>query len=59
MFSFLSGIKTYIVVAIAVSVAVTEGFIGIDIPGVSLDENWLTVIIGGAGLAAIRSAIGR
>lgn len=59
MFAFLKGLRTYILVAIAVSVAVTEGFLGIDVPGVSLDENWLTVILGGSALAALRSAIGR
>lgn len=59
MFAFLKGLKTYVVVGLAVAVAATEGFLGIDVPGVSLDENWLTVILGGAGLAALRSAIGR
>lgn len=59
MLSFLNGFKTYIIVGLAVAVAVTEGFLGIDIPGIHLDDNWLTVILGGAGLAAIRHAIGK
>lgn len=59
MFAFLKGLKTYLLVGLAVAVAVVEGFVGLDIPGVSLDENWLTVILGGSVIAALRSAIGR
>ena len=55
--NFLSGYKSYIVSAVLALVGVTEGLLGFDVPGVTLDQNWVMILLGAAGLSSIRAAI--
>ena len=55
----LSGYKTYILAVLLGLVGVTEGLLGLDIPGVTLDENWLTILLTAFGLGSLRAAIGK
>lgn len=56
---FLDGYKTYIVAAVVVIIGVSEGVLGIDIPGVVVGPDWLGWIIAGLGLGAVKSAINK
>jgi|GEM_PF-763824 len=51
--NFLSGYKMYITAAITVLVGLSEGLVGLDVPGVELQEDWLTAVLGGTGFAAL------
>ena len=55
----LPNVKTYLVVALAVVVAVLESVIGIDIPGIDVSQDWLGSILAAAGLGGLRAAIGK
>lgn len=55
----LSGYKTYSAAAALALVGALEGFAGIDVPGVVLDENWVLILLNSLGLAGLRAAIGR
>ena len=55
----LPNVKTYLVVALAVVVAVLESVIGIDIPGIDVSQDWLGIILAAAGLGGLRAAIGK
>jgi hypothetical protein len=58
MFADLQGKKSYIVAAVLVVLVFLTKFAGIQIPGVDVGDNWLTVVMGALGLGALRSAIG-
>lgn len=51
--------KTYAAVGGLIIVSALEGTGIVDIPGVTLDQNWLTVLLGSLGLGGLRSAIGK
>ena len=51
--------KTYAAVGGLIVVSILEGTGLVDIPGVTLDQNWLTVLLGSIGLGGLRSAIGK
>lgn len=53
------GWKTYAAAAALAVVAVLEGGMGIDIPGVTLDDNWLLVALNAFGLASLRHGVAR
>lgn len=54
---FLAGYRTYIIVGVLALVCLTEGVLGFDVPGVHLDENWLTVLLTSLGLGTLRAGI--
>lgn len=51
------GWKTYAVAAVAVAVALLEGPVGVEVPGVTLEDNWLLLVLGASGLATLRHAV--
>ena len=53
----MSGYKTYAAAAVLAICGILEGFLGIDIPGVSVEGNWLTTLIAALGLGSLRNAI--
>lgn len=55
--SFLTGYKTYICAFLLAGVALMEGVMHIDVPGVDLAGNWFEVLLGSLGLGALRNAI--
>lgn len=57
--TIITGYKTYIAAALLALVGLAEGLAGLDIPGVTLDENWLMVLLGALGLGGLRAAIGK
>jgi hypothetical protein len=52
-----SGMKTYIVLALAAAVAVFEGVLGIDVPGANFGGDWLEILLGAGTIAGLRSAM--
>lgn len=51
------GYKTYLVAAaLAVIVVIERGF-GIDVPGVTLGDDWLLILMNAAGLGTLRAGI--
>ena len=55
----LSGYKTYIVAAALAVVGIIEGVLGIDIPGVQVDDNWFLVLLNALGLGALRAGVAK
>lgn len=55
--NFLSGYKTYITAALLAVVGVVEGLLGLDIPGVTVDDNWVLILLNAAGLGALRAGV--
>lgn len=55
--NFLAGYKTYIVAAILILVVAAEKGLGLDIPGVALQDDWLLVVLNALGLGALRAGI--
>ena len=54
---FLKGKKTYLIAAALGLVVLVEKGLGIDVPGVVVDDNWLVVLANGAGLGTLRAGI--
>lgn len=55
--NFLSGYKTYIIVALFVLCVIAERFIGFDIPGFQVGDNWLEMVMAMLGLGTLRAGI--
>jgi len=55
----LAGYKTYIVAALLALVGIVEGVLGLDIPGVQVDDNWFTILLGALGLGALRAGVAK
>ncbi len=53
----LSGYKTYIVAVMVMLIAVIEGPLGIDLPGVDIGGSWFDYLMAGAFGATFRSAL--
>jgi len=53
----LRGLKTYIVAAVILAVAISEGLLGIDIPGCDIAEDWFSYVLIAFGLSTTRAAI--
>jgi hypothetical protein len=53
----LEGKKTYITAAALVVAVVVEKFLGFDVPGIVIDDNWMLVLANAVGLGTLRSAI--
>lgn len=54
-----SGWKTYAVALALAAVALAEGVLGMPVPGVTLDDNWLLVLLNALGLATLRHGVTR
>lgn len=57
--NFLSGYKTYIIVALFVLCVVLERFLGFDIPGFDAGDNWLELVMAMLGLGTLRAGIAK
>jgi hypothetical protein len=55
--NFLAGYKTYAVAAILILVVAAEKGLGLDVPGVELQDDWLLVVLNALGLGALRAGI--
>ena len=55
----LSGYRTYIIAAALLLIVLVEKGIGIDIPGIEIDDDWLLLTLNALGLGSIRAGIGR
>lgn len=55
--NFLAGYKTYLVAAILILVVAAEKGLGLDVPGVALQDDWLLVVLNALGLGALRAGI--
>lgn len=55
----LQGYKTYLVAAVLLAVVAVEQLLGLDVPGVSLGDDWLVVLLNALGLGALRAGIGK
>jgi hypothetical protein len=53
----LTGYKTYIVAAMVALIALVEGFLGVDIPGAEMQNDWLLILAGAFGLGFLRSGM--
>ncbi|RMF06602.1 MAG: hypothetical protein D6773_04245 [Alphaproteobacteria bacterium] len=56
---FLSGYRTYIVSTLVVLIGIAEGLLGLDIPGVTVGDNWLNYILVGTGFSSLRAAVNK
>jgi hypothetical protein len=56
---FLQGKKTYIIVAVSVLAIVAEKFLGIDIPGFEVGEDWLGGLLTMLGLGTLRAGVAK
>ena len=55
----LSGYKTYIVAALLLISVFVEKGLGIDVPGLTLENDWLLVLMNALGLGSLRAAVGK
>lgn len=55
----LSGYKTYLVAGTLLGAVVVEKFLGMDVPGFEVPNDWLVLVLNGLGLATLRAAIGK
>ena len=59
MKKMLSGYKTYIVAALLLISVFVEKGLGIDVPGLTLENDWLLVLMNALGLGSLRAAVGK
>ncbi len=55
----MNGFKTYIALGLAVAVAVIEGLIGVDVPGVDFSGNYGEIVLAAFAAFGLRSAIAK
>lgn len=55
----MNGYKTYIALALAVAVAVLEGAIGVDVPGVDFSGNYGEIVLAALAAVGFRSALAK
>lgn len=55
----VSGAKTYVIAVLIVAIAISEGLLGFDIPGVDVGDDWLGWMLNGLGLGTVRAGIGK
>jgi hypothetical protein len=53
----LKGYKTYLVAAALIAVVAVEKIVGVDVPGVTVTDDWMLVVLNALGLGALRSGI--
>lgn len=56
---FGAGYRSYLVAGTILMIVAIERVLGIDVPGVMLDDAWLTHILAAFGLGALRAALPR
>ena len=54
---FMSGYRTYAIVAIGLLCVAAETLLGIDIPGFDTGGNWLEYVMGLLGLGTVRAGV--
>lgn len=59
MFDLLPGKKTYITAILLGIVALLEGPLGVDIPGVTVADDWVVILLNSFGLGSLRAAFSR
>ena len=59
MFDFMSGKKTYILAGIGVMILFARNGLGLEIPGVPADPDWIIHALAFLGLGTTRSAIAK
>ena len=52
-----NGYKTYLVMAALLGVVVLEKGLGLDVPGATLGDDWMLVVMNAIGLGALRHGI--
>ena len=57
LFQWLSGKRTYIIVAFTILANVTENVIGIDLPGFTPDPDWLNSVLLMFGIGTARAGM--
>lgn len=57
VFGFLSGKKSYLLVVTILAVVGVEKGLGVDVPGIQVDENWMELVFAALGLGTLRSGI--
>jgi len=58
MFDFFDGKKVHLLVALPLAmVAIMEGWLGMDVPGVILEENWMEALWAALGISAGRDMV--
>jgi hypothetical protein len=55
----LQGYRTYIVAASLLLIVIVEKVLGIDIPGATVGDDWLFVILNALGLGTLRAGIAK
>jgi hypothetical protein len=55
----LTGYKTYLVAGALLAAVAVEKFLGFDVPGFDVPNDWLLVVLNGLGLASLRAAISK
>ena len=55
----LSGYKTYILVVVLLISVFVEKALGIDVPGLTIDNDWMLVVMNALGLGTLRAAVGK
>lgn len=55
--TFLQGNKTYIVGIVMILMVVVEKFMGIDIPGIEVTDDYLYMALAALGLITLRSGV--
>lgn len=55
--NFLSGYKTYVIVAVFIACVFAERFLGFDIPGFDAGNNWLEMVMAMLGIGTLRAGV--
>lgn len=55
----LSGYKTYIVAAVLLLAVMVEKGLGFDVPGLTVTDEWLVLVLNSLGLGSLRAALGK
>lgn len=53
----LKGYKTYVVAAVLAICVVVERGLGLDVPGVTVGNDWLVLLLNAAGLSTLRAGM--
>lgn len=57
MLSIFTNGKTFMVAVTIIMIGLTEGLLGVDVPGVVVGPDWLGWVLTGLGLGTMREAI--
>ena len=53
----IDGKKTYIVAFVVIVLVILEKFLGIDIPGYDVGQDWMEHVLAALGLSALRAGV--